>query len=356
MLTNKNDSHQIKEIKKGEICYSEIAMDSTKRRLVDTSAIAKNVKNLMNILNPTILNIDNVKEVINPDIRYVVQISKEILGKMDSGEFDFMKSGGEIIANIVDKTRPRSPVVKQLRVAKEFVGNPQALAAVGQMTQNIAIQQQLASITQRLDEIAEKAERILSGQMTDRLGFIYGSWDTYQQALCISNEELSNVLKRDVIQSLNIGRQQLLQYIESQDKFFIELPNTKLSVFWENINGKLIKDCGDVLNSCNQALAGIALSTALLSSIYLSYDETNVLEVISKPLKEMIETRREHFLRVADIAGQQDKPFEWVINPSESKHFLDEIKNPVKLLGEDVIEIEISGAELLKIQEGNNDG
>lgn len=351
ILNYKNPA--IEKIKQGETYYGEVAVDSPKRRLVDAFAIAKNVNKLMNHLNPIISNIDNVKEVIKPNVKYVVQISKEILDKIDSGDFDFMKSGGETIANIVDKTRPRNPVVKQLRMTKEAFGNPQAKAVVGQMAQNIAIQQQLASIMERLDEIADKAERILIGQMTDRLGFIYGSWDTYRQALYIGNEELRNALKYDVIQSLNIGRQQLIQYISSLDKFFDELPVTEFDTVLRNINGKLKKDCVDTLNSCNQALIGIALSTVLLSNIYLSYDETGVLEVLTKPLIEIIETRRKHILHIANIASQQDKPLDWVINPNELKSFLDEIKNPVKIKG-DILEIEISGAELIKLREGSD--
>ncbi|KUO78960.1 MAG: hypothetical protein APF81_22185 [Desulfosporosinus sp. BRH_c37] len=340
----------IKEIKQGAT-YGEVAVESPKRRLVDAFAIAKNVNKLMNYLNPIISNIDNVKEVIKPNVKYVVQISKEILDKIDRGELDFMKSGGETIANIVDKTRPKKPIVKQLRITKEAIANPQAKAVVGHMAQNIAIQQQLASITERLDAIADKAERILIGQMTDRLGFIYGSWDTYQQALYICNEELRNALKLDIIQSLNIGRQQLLQYISSLDKFFDELPVSEFETAFRNLNGKLKKDCVDTLNSCNQALTGIALSTVLLSNIYLSYDETGVLEVLTTPLIKVIETRRANILHIANIASQHDKLFDWVINPSELENFLDEIKNPVKMLKGDILEIEMSGAELIKLRE-----
>lgn len=325
-------------------------------RLIDTSAITKNISKLMNYLSPIIINTDNLKEIISPNVKYVVQIPTEIMNRINTGEYDFMRSGEELIANVVDKTRPKSPVVKQLRMVQESTISPQALSDIRQMAQNIAIQQQLAVITERLDEIADKAERILSGQMTDRLGFIYGAWDTYQQALCINNAQLSNSLKMDVIQSLNIGRQQLIQYVDSQDNFFRGLPTTEIGAFVGNLNGKLIKRCADVLNSCNQALTGIALSTALLSSIYISYDETDVLKILFNPLKELIEERRGDLLLTAAIAGQQDNACAWVIDPNESERFLNQIIRPLEIIKGDFIEIEIAGSELIAIQEGINDG
>lgn len=265
-----------------------------------------------------------------------------------------MRSGEELIANVVDKNRRRKPVVHQLRMSKEVLSNSQLKANVAQTTQNIAFQQQLAKISEKLDEIACKAERILIGQMTDRLGYIYGSWDTYQQALRLNNSELSNALKHEVIQSLNVGRRQLLEYINSKDEFFQKLPTSQTQAFIKNLNGKLITECSNTLNSCNVALTGIALSTVILSNIYLSYGETEVLEILTLPLTEIIEERRKDFLLLANIAGQQDKPFEWVVDPKESKNFLDQIKSPVSTLQGDFIEIEIDGCKLIKLEDRNN--
>lgn len=323
----------------------------SKRRYIDISSIERNIDHLMNYMLPISNNIDSIKEYLKPDIKYIVQIPKEILDKIDNGDYDFMRSGEEIIANVVDKNRPRKPVVHQLRMSKETLSNSQSKTNLAQTTQNIAFQQQLANISEKLDEIASKAEKILIGQMTDRLGFIYGSWDTYQQALRLKNNELSNALKHEVIQSLNVGRRQLLEYINSRDEFFQKLPRTQTKAFLKNLNGKLITQCSDELNSCNVSLIGIALSTVILSNIYLSYVETEVLEILTSPLTEIIEGRRKDFLLLANIAGQQDKPFDWVVDPKESKKFLDQIKTPVNILYDDFIEIEIDGYKLINLED-----
>jgi hypothetical protein len=321
-------------------------------RLVDLNAISKNISKLMGVLNPIVTNIGNIKEAINPEIIYIAKFPKAILSKMSTGEFDFMKSGGEIISTIVDKTKPRNPVVKHLRLDK-IANNSQSILNIGQMLQNIAVQQQLANITERLDEIANKAEKILVGQMTDRMGFIYGAWDTYQQALSVANEELSNSLKLNIIQSLNIGRQQLLQYIDSQNEFFSKLPKTEFKTFFRNINGNLIKECESTFNSCNQAIVGVALSTIVLSNIYLSYGEVDVLTVLSRPLTEMVDKNRGNFKHLSAITAQISESMQWVIEPNSTEEFLDYIKNPIKNDANEYIEIEILGNELLKLSEEN---
>jgi hypothetical protein len=94
----------------------------------------------------------------------------------------------------------------------------------------LATQQTLANIVQRLEVIDEKITNVLQGQFNDRLAEVKSGIQIYEQAIVASDPELRRELIVSAIQLLNDGRQKLL---ESTDVSFIDkLPRNRFGMFF----------------------------------------------------------------------------------------------------------------------------
>lgn len=103
---------------------------------------------------------------------------------------------------------------------------PDLLSSLNQL----ATQQTLADIVNRLEIIDEKITDVLQGQINDRLAEIESGIHTYEQAIVVSNPDVRRELIVSAIQKLNDGRNKL---IKSTDFSFIDkLPRNKFGMFF----------------------------------------------------------------------------------------------------------------------------
>lgn len=94
----------------------------------------------------------------------------------------------------------------------------------------LATQQTLANIVQRLEVIDEKITDVLQGQINDRLAEVKSGIHTYEQAEVATNPDSKRELMVSAIQKLNDGRNKL---IESTDFSFIDkLPRNELGMIF----------------------------------------------------------------------------------------------------------------------------
>lgn len=77
-----NHEYKVKKINQNK------SAEITKRRFVDTPSIEKRIDYIINYMIPVSNSIDSIKEYIKPNVKYIVQIPKEILDKIDSGDYD----------------------------------------------------------------------------------------------------------------------------------------------------------------------------------------------------------------------------------------------------------------------------
>lgn len=103
---------------------------------------------------------------------------------------------------------------------------PNLLSSLNQM----ATQQTLANIVQRLEVIDEKITDVLQGQVNDRLAEIESGIHVYEQAVVASDPDIRRELMVSAIQKLNDGRNKL---IKSTDVSFIDkMPRNRVSMFF----------------------------------------------------------------------------------------------------------------------------
>jgi hypothetical protein len=104
--------------------------------------------------------------------------------------------------------------------------SPDFLSSLNQL----AIQQTLANIVQRLEIIDENITDILQGQVNDRIAEIESGIHLYEQAVAASDPVIRRELMISGIQNLNDGRNKL---IKSTDVSFIDkMPRNRLSMFF----------------------------------------------------------------------------------------------------------------------------
>jgi len=94
----------------------------------------------------------------------------------------------------------------------------------------LATQQTLTNVVQRLEYIDEKITDVLQGQVNDRLAEIESGIHIYEQAVVASDPDIRRELMVSAIQKLNEGRDKLLKSTELS--FIDKLPRNRLGMFF----------------------------------------------------------------------------------------------------------------------------
>lgn len=151
--------------------------DSKKRTNNRTGSIASSLYELTS-------GIKNIKDIIDPKKEYIAKFPADVLDKINSGQYDFMKSkDGELLSTIIDKTSPRKIAVHQIRLEQIPADLADKVQNLSTNIAAIAIEQQLAEISEMISEILGLAEAIKRGQQNDRIGLVLSGKNQLEQAL-----------------------------------------------------------------------------------------------------------------------------------------------------------------------------
>ena len=173
---------------------------------------------------------------------------------------------------------------------KEVV--PDWLSSLNQL----ATQQTLADIVQRLEVIDEKITDILQGQVNDRLAEIESGIDSYEQAVVASDSDLKRELMVSAIQSLNDGRNKL---IKSTDINFIDdLPRNSLVMFFSK-KWDIPKHVQSKAESAWKAAHAIIKASRYLAIIYSALNQPDSLRVSLEQVKSEVKVFQE---KIGEIA------------------------------------------------------
>ncbi|MCL4300880.1 MAG: hypothetical protein KJ077_34405 [Anaerolineae bacterium] len=153
---------------------------------------------------------------------YQAYITPEVLERLRDNTARFgTRDSGLLSASILD-----SETGKIIHNASLMEVHPDLLNSLNQL----AVQQTLANIVQRLELIDEKVTDILQGQQNDRLADVQSGVDIYEQAIAATGPETRLGLLISAIQKLNDGRNKLLK---STDIHFVDkLPRNRLSMLF----------------------------------------------------------------------------------------------------------------------------
>lgn len=327
----------------------------------NSSAIYRNSKKMTNnrishiitSISEVTSGVKNFKDIIDPEKEYIAKFPKDVLDKINSGQYDFMKSkNGEILSTIIDKTSPKKTAVHQIRlveVPNNLVDKVQSLST---NVVTMAIEQQLAQISETLSELLGISEAIKRGQQNDRIGLVLSGKNQLEQALEITDDKKTrDELIMQAIKSLNDGRSQLEQNIKDDINNAISIPSNKLALafkciydsnFYDNVETKF--------SNQEKGFQVYVYATILLATAYEKLGKIEVLPTIYKPVKELVGAHSRTMIPMAGLVlkGPVDLHRNWFKNSEEFIERIESYNKNALLENTDYITFEITGKELLE--------
>ena len=221
--------------------------------------------------------ITDVAKKLSEGKNYKVIIPPEFLKRMQEGSAKLDKKDGGLLSTSLRDVKTGRYIGKV--DLKEV--SPEVLNSLNQL----ATQQTLANIVQRLEVLDEKITDVLQGQFNDRLAEVESGIHIYEQAIVASNLDVRRELLVSAIQKLNEGRNKL---IKSTDFGFIdELPRNKLSMFF-SLNWDIPKHVQSKAESVWKAAHAIIKASRYLVLAYSDLNQPDSLRVSLEQVKSEV--------------------------------------------------------------------
>lgn len=232
------------------------------------------------------LDLQDVVSQIKKGTQYVVQIPQEYRKGLSSGRYTFLqnKNTGKTWATICEKLpNGQTKIVSNCPIkAEDFFKAGQFHNLLNSLS-TLMIQQQLSSMSKRLEEVREMVERIEKGQRTDRVGKIIAGKDQICSALRAKDAEMRKYEIATGRNSLYEGRDQIGQALRSMVVDFEPLHQWRLISGLEAlfIRGEDHYDKQDnryqlMANYCETYI----LATGLLAESYIMCGEEESAEAV----------------------------------------------------------------------------
>lgn len=209
---------------------------------------------------------------------YRAYIPPEVLKRLREGSARLAeRSNGNLAANILDcKTGEIVANASLVEVPPDLIGS---------LTQ-LATQQALADIAQRLEAISEQISAVLEGQHRDRLAEVQSGIDIYNQAIVATKDDERHHLLVAAIAKLNDGRNKLLN---STDLSFVHrIPRSKLKMILQ-LNRDIPREVEEKSRIALESLCYIVRSTQYLTMAYSALNEPKSLAVCIEQSRTRLE-------------------------------------------------------------------
>lgn len=341
----KNMNGMKKELYSSQMISDEVSRGMTNRK-----------NNILSVLSEVTSGISNIKEILDPDKIYIARFPKDVMEKMNEGQFDIMKSkSGDLLSTIIDKTKPANKnIVHQLRLDQMDPAFAEKMRSLSSNVTNIAIQKQLADVTEMLSEIHSLSKDIKRGQVIDRIGLVMSGKSQFEQALEISSgNPQREQLMLNAVSSLNDGRSQLEMYFKEEAKNIPRIPNNKFLLTMKCLfDTKFYNKVENFYNELQESFEAYVYATNLLAAAYENIGRAEVLPKVYEPTRILIKDYSDKMIPLSQmvVAGNVEAKTCWYNNPSEYIEAI-EVYTKRALLDEvECISIEFVGSELL---EGN---
>lgn len=307
------------------------------------------VNSIIDILSGT----NNIKDIISPEKVYIVKFPKDVLDKIESGQYAVMKDKtGEILSTIIDTTLPKNRnIVHQLRMDEIDPNIKEKIKNLGTNITNIAIQQQLADLSRMLLKIQTIVLEVKRGQMTDRIGLILSGKNQLEQALQLQDSDPNKRdLIRGAIKGINDGRAQLELALKDEINKKVSISDNKFILLIKSLfNSNYYKEIEHQYSTIQEGMDAYFEATRLLALSYTIIESKEAIQRILEPTIHMIEISHEKMKKMSDLVLVGKKTNEnWYENP---QGIIDEILRSNQLVLPDDVEyvsVEFSGREVLE--------
>lgn len=189
--------------------------------------------------------------------KLVLDISKETMRKIQSGELKLMHTKSDVLKAVI--CNPNGTIVQHMDVKYENFCNIPNPAGVANSLQMASINQQLATVKEQLEMVGFAVQEVIAGQQNDRIALYYAGEQIYLEASKTQNEFLKMQLTASAIRSLEEAKSKMVEsikldiaQIKAYDRQEIKLKPREVSERISRINKSF-----DVVNRAALLKAGI---------------------------------------------------------------------------------------------------
>ena len=221
---------------------------------------------------------------IEHGVQYVVQVPAKFQQGLADGTFSIMENAktGKQWATLVRKlANGKNEIVCNMPIKPESVvqGNP--MHDISANMQLMALQQQIASLTELVQKVYDAVQHIEQGQTDDRIGLLLAGKEGVEQAMHIQNETLRLMKLAEAQQTLLNARGQIAATLRTKVNSFPSIPKSPLNRFgMELANSGSLAKCDDAFESIQLYYQSYLVATQLLAESHLYCGEWSTAEKV----------------------------------------------------------------------------
>lgn len=237
--------------------------DAVMGEIVEPSEQKRTVKldfKKIDVLKDLILCLPDLHEFVSGievGQKLVLDISKETMRKIQSGELKLMHTKSDVLKAVI--CDPNGTIKQHMNVKYEDFCNVPNPAGVANSLQMASMSQQLTQVKEQLEMVGFAVQEVIAGQQNDRIALYYAGEQIYLEASKTQNEFLKIQLTASAIRSLEEAKSKMVEsikqdiaYIKAYDQQDIKLKPKELSDRIIRINKSF-----DVVNRAALLKAGI---------------------------------------------------------------------------------------------------
>ena len=283
-------------------------------------------------------------EIIKKETIYIAKIPKKLDRAFDSGLLDFMadsKTGENLGVLVNGKHQIQGHVnIEQMTRSVDMASN----------IASIAVQQQMAQMTEVINDVRDRVIALQEGHDQDLYGSIIGMHQQMAQLRDAKSEEVRHGLAINAITELNKVRGQLQAAIGQALKDMPNVPDSDMKIIWEIAKDKTyLQRSTEMFNRIEELVSYYLAATQLLGYAYAFLGEDGPFEETFAPCADLLNSELLLKLENAEAFYEETVGSAWYKNPEE---YMLRIRNASHTLfapkDEDIIELEISGQKLLE--------
>lgn len=298
------------------------------------------------------LDTANVLKNVKRGIEYVVQVPSEFEAGLEAGKYTVLagKDGRqwatlyEVLPNGKHSFACNMPIK-----AEELVqGNPMHDVSVNM--QMMAIQQQLAKLTELVQDTYEAVKRIEQGQTDDRVGRLQAGKEGIEQAIVIEDPAQRLIAICNAQQLLLEARGQIGETLKTKVQAFPAIPKSQVQQFFGRLSsGSYFSSKDKAFSSIQDYFQLYLWATKLLADSYYYCGEEKAAEKAYKDAISLIQSL--DFSNVKSLKYiHPHEDFSETVCEKAVQYVLTEQENSIQLAKPyDTIELLMSGDEIMEV-------
>ena len=343
----------------------EIEEEAKDNRVVKIDLTSTDKGRAATLLNQIVDGFQIMKDQITdiePEKRYYLDLTKEMKDKLEKGEAWFTEKAAN--------GKPMGQLRHRVDGKNVIMANPDIIAEQipvkpktdpRQMSNSIyqaALQQQMADLSQKMDEIQHVVKRIEEGQMDDRFAKIEAGEQTLRLAYRATDEKSRKELVANAIPMLQEGSESIKKVIKRRLNEFEQIPSKgralKLKMWMSPTNyvDKKNREFDDIQN-CFEYYDRAQKLTAIAC---MMMNEPGAMEEVFFQQEKFINSLNTAKLKsMENLHYNIDFSGEWFYSP---RAFLDGTRlQYLDFTNEnyDVVSIEVSGQQMLEVLNHDQD-